>query len=174
MALGTDFKAGILGHAVGTVRGFIPIIDPQSFRGEAKFRLAEIGSLICSYEPDLTDHGAYRLDLARKSETASQIWELIENAEFRAVVAASGRIGYLKHPRVGLRRLRKTARDFVRKPETAKLFALATTTAELAGAKSIVEKARSIVELVGASDSHSFCPPFIDLGPAQSESIVWR
>jgi hypothetical protein len=167
VALGTDFKAGILGHAVGTVREFIPIIDSQSFRGDAKFRLAEIASLICSYEPDLTDHGAYRLDRARTSESASHIWELVENAEFRAVVAASGRIGYLKHPRVALRRLRNAARNFLAKPEAAKLFTLATTTADFAGAKSIVEKARSIVELIGASNSRSFCPPFMDLGPAQ-------
>src|SRR5271167_4452143 len=38
LALATDSRAGIVGHAVQTVRDFVPILDPQSFRGEAKFR----------------------------------------------------------------------------------------------------------------------------------------
>ncbi len=167
VALGTDFKAGISGHAVGTVRGFIPILDSQSFHGEAKFRLAEIASLICSYEPDLTEHGTCRLDLIPNNEIVSQIWSFIDKAEFGALVAASGRMGYLKHPRVALRRLRSAARNFFGKPDIAKLFKLATTTADLADAKSIAEKAKSIVELLGPSESDSFHPPFIDLGPAE-------
>jgi hypothetical protein len=167
VALGTDFTAGIVSHAVETVRGFIPMLDPQFCRGKARFRLAEIVSLICSYEPDLTDHGAYRLDLVPKTETAPQIWKLIESAEFGAIVAAPGRIGYLKRPMVALRRLRKATRDFIGRPETAKLLRLATTTADFAGAKTVVESSKGIVELLGTSDSRPFCPPFMDLGPAQ-------
>jgi hypothetical protein len=167
VALGTDFKAGVLGHSVGTVRDFVPIVDPQSFRGEARFRLAEIVSVICSYEPNRNDHGAYRFDLVPSPESSAQIWDLIENAEFGSLVAMAGRIGYLRHPAVAFRRLRSTARKFFKKPETAKLFALAASAAELAGAKSIIEKAKSIASLVNIADRAAFCPPFIDLGSAQ-------
>jgi hypothetical protein len=167
IAVAADFEAGVLGHAVQTVREFIPIIDAQSFRGEARFRLAEIVSLICSYEPILSDHGAYRLDLIPKPETAAQVWNLIENAEFGALVEMAGRIGYLNHPAVAYRRIRKAAKQFFTKPKTAKLFALATSAADLAGAKCITEKAKSIADLVNVSGRAAFCPPFIDLGAAQ-------
>jgi hypothetical protein len=167
VALGTDFKAGIAGDAVGTVRGFVPIIDPQSFSGEAKFRLAEIVSVICGYEPTLNDHGAYRFDLVPSPGASAQIWDLIENAEFGTLVAMAGRIGYLKHPAVAFRRLRTTARKFFKRPETAKLFALAASAAELAGAKSITEKTKTTASLLNISDRTAFCPPFVDLGAAQ-------
>jgi hypothetical protein len=42
VALGTDFKAGILGNAVGTMRDFVPIVDPQSFSGEARLTTERI------------------------------------------------------------------------------------------------------------------------------------
>lgn len=167
VALATDYKAGILGNAVQAVRGFVPIIDPQSFRGEAKFRLAEIVSLICSYEPNLSDHGAYRIDLIPTPDSAVQIWELIENAEFSTLVALAGRIGYLKHPKVAFRRLRSAAKQFFVKPETAKMFAAATSLAELAGAKSLTDKVKGISSLFSTSDRLAFCPPFIDLGAAE-------
>lgn len=167
VALATDSRAGIVGHTVETVREFVPILDLQSFRGEAKFRLAETISLICNYEPSLSDHGAYRFDLVPKPESSAQIWDLIENAEFGTVVTMGGRVGYLKHPATAFRRLRKAARTFFRRPETARMFTLATSVAELAGAKSVTEKAKSIAALVTESGSTPFCPPFIDLGPAQ-------
>ena len=47
------------------------------------------------------------------------------------------------------------------------MFTLATSVAELAGAKSITEKAKSIAALVTESGKAPFCPPFIDLGSAQ-------
>ncbi len=167
LALATDFRAGIVGHALQTVHEFVPILDLQSFRGEAKFRLAETISLICSYEPNLSDHGAYRFDLVPRPESSAQIWDLIESAEFGTVVAIGGRLGYLKHPAITFRRLRNAARTFFRRPETARMFTLATSVAELAGAKSITEKAKGIAALVTESGSAPFCPPFIDLGPAQ-------
>jgi hypothetical protein len=166
LAVATDFRAGVAGHAIQTVRGFVPIINPQSFRGEAKFRLAEAVSLICSYEPNLSDHGAYRLDLVPKPEASAQIWDLVENAEFGALVAMGGRIGYLTRPAVAFRRLRKAARTFFKKPETARIFTLATSVAELAGAKPIGDKAKSIAALATESGNAAFCPPFVDLGSA--------
>ncbi len=167
LAIATDFRAGIVGHTVQTLREFVPIIDPQSFHGEAKFRLAELVSLICSYEPNLSDHGAYRLDSVPKPEASTQIWELIENAEFGEVVAMGGRIGYLMNPATAFRRLRKAARTFFKKPATARFFTIASSVAELAGAKSISDKAKDVAALVNESGSTPFCPPFIDLGPAK-------
>jgi hypothetical protein len=50
IALGAIFKAAIGTSAVSIVRGFIPIVDYSVFRGEARFRFAELAALICSYE----------------------------------------------------------------------------------------------------------------------------
>jgi hypothetical protein len=44
VAIGARFKASIGTDAVSVVRGFIPIVDPSVFRGEAGFRFAELVS----------------------------------------------------------------------------------------------------------------------------------
>lgn len=167
VALASRHKAGISGNAVGTVRGFVPILDARTFHGEARFRLGEIVSLVCAYESELNDHGAYRFDLVPRAEASVDIWKIVENTEFASLVAASGQIGYLKHPAVAFRRLRKPARHFFARPEIAKLFSLATTAANIAGANSIGEKAKNLGTLVTDLDSRPFCPPFVNLGSAE-------
>lgn len=70
------------------------LLIPWSFRGKPRFRLVELCRLICSYEPHAIDHGVYNVDASSGSVgTASKILEM---AEYRAVVAESGRIGYQK------------------------------------------------------------------------------
>jgi hypothetical protein len=64
----------------------------------------------------------------------------------------------------GLRRLQRTVRNFMQSAEVAKLFRLASTTADLAGAKSVVEKTAKILEQIGGQSNASFRPPFMNLG----------
>ena len=166
LALGARRKAGILDDVVQSFRGFVPIVNPQLLHGEARFRLAELSALVCSYEPECIEHGAYRIDRACEGSSLN-VWKVLNTAEFRSVISASGRLGYLKHPRVALKRVRDLMREFLARPDAKKLLTLANTTAELAGAGKTVDTLSSIAEQFGASgDGRPFHPPFISLGPA--------
>jgi ATPase subunit of ABC transporter with duplicated ATPase domains len=105
VALAAKFKAAVGTDAVSVVRGFIPIVDPSVFRGEAGFRFAELAAMICSYEPALLSQGALRTDVDTGSGLSSRLWKLIETAEFRQVVEESGKLGWVEHPLIAARGL---------------------------------------------------------------------
>jgi hypothetical protein len=162
--LATRQRAGILSSSASTVRDFVAILDPTQFTGEARFRLAEICRMACNYEPAVIDHGQYVIDARR--DTGASAWEILKMAEFRAVVAASGRIGYLKHPLLGLRRLRDRLRDLIRKPSAKPLIKLASTAVDAAGARGLASAAGEVLGLAANAPGQQFHPPFIALGPA--------
>jgi hypothetical protein len=163
--LGTRKKSGILSNSASIVRDFIPILDSREFAGEERFRLAEVCRLVCSYEPMVVDHGDYIIDIRR--DAAAGAWEILELAEFRALVAASGVIGYLKQPRVGLRRLRKRFRDLIARPAAAPLVKLASTAVDVAGASAIATVLTQSAGLAASLSDQQFHPPFLSLGPVQ-------
>ena len=165
LALATKYRAGILDDAVETVRGFVPILDPTVFSREARFRLSEILWLICRYDPAAPEHFAFT-DLAQGSAYPS-IKEVLDSAEYRRVVAASGRIGLVKHPLTALRRLGGRLRDVLRKPSASALLRLGHAPAEVAGGKAAgtaIEFLRSVAEV---SPDSSYWPPFLGLGSAE-------
>ncbi len=88
-------------------------------------------------------------------------------AEFRAVVAASGRIGYLKHPRLGLRRLCDKLRDLIRKPSVKPFIKLASTAVDAAGVGGLAGAAGEVLDLAANSVAQEFHPPFMPLGPVK-------
>jgi hypothetical protein len=161
----TRQRAGILSDSASVVRDFVPILDPTEFTGEARFRLAEICRMVCSYEPAVIDHGQYVIDARR--DTGASAWEILKMAEFHAVVTASGRIGYLKHPLLGLRRLRDRLRDLIRKPFVKPLIKLASTAVDAAGAGGLGGAAGVALGLAANVPGHHFHPPFISLGAAE-------
>jgi hypothetical protein len=166
LALGAKHKSGILATAVEVLRGFVPIIRPNHFSGEARFRLAELVSLVCSYEPHPLEHGTFHLETPSSDDFSPAVWSLLNSAQFRAVVSASGRLGYLKHPLVGLKRLQGTIRNFFGRKDTKRLLSLAATTADLAGAGAAAKATGHLLESLGAH-TDSFRPPFLSLGPAR-------
>lgn len=161
----THERAGILSDSVSVVREFVPLLDPIEFTGEARFRLAEVCRMVCGYEPLVIDHGAYLIDSRR--DAGASAWEILKMAEFRAVAAASGRIGYLKHPLVGLRRLGDRLRDLIRKPAVRPLIKLASTAADVAGAAGLGGAAGEALGLAANVSGQRFHPPFISLGAAE-------
>jgi hypothetical protein len=74
IALGAKHRAGILSDAPQVVRGFVPIIRPQRFSGESRFRLAELIALICSYEPHQLDHGSFTLETPDPGRCCTEVW----------------------------------------------------------------------------------------------------
>jgi hypothetical protein len=167
VALGSRDQAGILGHSVDTVRGFVPIIRPERFKGEARFRLAELVALVCDYEPHELDHGAFRFEFPTASGVCPEVWELLDNAEFRSLVSVSGRLGYLKHPLIGLKKLQRAIQKFFSREDAKMLLSLAKTTAECAGAGSAASSVEHVLEAAVNSKERSFRPPFLGVGPAR-------
>jgi hypothetical protein len=84
--------------------------------------------------------------------------------EYAAIVAASGRIGYLKHPLAALRRLRDKLCDLIRKPAVKPLLKLASTAADAAGAAGLGGATGEALGLAAEVRDGPFHPPFISLG----------
>ncbi|MGH9523641.1 MAG: hypothetical protein ACRD3E_14025 [Terriglobales bacterium] len=166
VVVATRHGAGVLSDYLSIARGFVPIIDPSEFSGEARFRLAEICRLICSYQPSIVQHGIYVVDAPRG--TAATACDILDMAEFRDVVSASGRLGYLKHPKLALRAVERKFRNLLRNPSVKPLVNLAATAAETAGATGIAAAASGALDLFGSvSKASEFHPPFISIGPAE-------
>lgn len=165
VVVATNQRAGILSDAASVVREFVPLLDPTEFSGEARFRLAEICRIVCGYEPFVIDHGQYVIDSRRDSGATA--WDILKLAEFRAVVAASGRIGYLKHPLMGLRRLGHRLRELIRRPAIKPFIKLASTAADAAGAGGLAGAAGEALGLAADGSGQQFHPPFISLGAAE-------
>jgi hypothetical protein len=165
LLLATHQCAAILSSSASTVREFLPIVDPTQFTGEARFRLAEIYRLVCNYEPAVIDHGQYIIESRR--DAGASAWDLLKMAEFRALVGASGRIGYLKHPLLGLRRLGDRLRELIRKAPAKGLIKLASTAADAAGAGGLAGAAGEALGFAANADDKPFHPPFLSLSPVE-------
>ena len=91
VALAQSHRAGIVSSKINIMREFVPIISTASFRGEARYRLAELIGVIATYEPIEIPHAL--LATPGDRALASRIDEILEVAEFKHVVAASGWVG---------------------------------------------------------------------------------
>jgi hypothetical protein len=169
VALGVRHKSAIASDSASVVRDFIPIIDPTYFRGEAQFRLAEMASLICSYEPHCLDHGSLRADADVGRELAPRLWDLIETAEFRSMANETGKLGYIEHPVIAVRRLRNVVKGFLQRKDASALLKVVGTVADLgskAHASAAAVKASAGVLANLTETGVPFSPPFLKLGPA--------
>jgi len=167
LAIASTYRAGIADNSVSVVRGFVPIIDPGIFSGEARFRLAELVALICSYEPSAPEHLAWTTELARPG-TTRKVWEIFESTEYQAVVAASGHIGLVRHPKVLMRRIRKLLGAVVSQPAAKALLRIGSTSADLAGAPRAGTALTGFLEATAeVRPGKEYWPPFIPLGPAR-------
>jgi hypothetical protein len=164
VVVATSKRAGILSNSASVVREFVPIVDPREFNGEARFRLAELCRVICSYEPAVIEHGMWVADTRRVSGASA--WDILRMAEYAALVTASGRIGYLKHPLVALRRLREKLHDLIRNPAVKPLIKLASTAADAAGGAGLAGATGEALGLAAEARNGQF-RPFISLGPAE-------
>jgi hypothetical protein len=121
VAIGARFKSAIVTDSASVVRGFIPIINPSLFKGEAQFRLAELAALVCSYEPAELGHAALRTEVDAGSTLSPRLWHLIERAEFREVIAESGKLGLAEHPIIAARHLKNTFKTYLETKEPSSL-----------------------------------------------------
>lgn len=164
-ALASEHGAGVLSSSPSVLRDFVPLVDPNVFSGEAQFRLAEIARLVCSYVPCAIEHGSIIAE--NPTEATARCREIMELAEFRSLVAESGRLGYLRDPVVGFRRVRNRLRQLLSKPSVKPILAAATTAADAAGVGQILSGARTAADVISVpAKSRDFRPPFLSMGPA--------
>jgi hypothetical protein len=163
VSLGLAHHGGVLSGAASVVRDFVPVIDPSQFRGEARFRLGELFRLICSYEPTVVDQGVFATD--RSDMSTANALAIMEAAEFRELVSASGRIGYLKHPLLGLKRLKQRFLALMSKPIAKGAITLASTAADAAGGAGLGAASARALGFATSDGCERFNPPFISLGP---------
>lgn len=168
IGIASKYKAGIVSDSVEIVRGFIPIIDPATFKGEAQYRLAEIIDLVCRYEPSNPKYGLLQYETA-ETGISERLWKIMETAEFRSIVAESGNLGYIKNPLMGINKISELLSNFIRNPQVKPLLRLTHTAAELSG---LGVPADSVQKIAGdieqnQQDARLFSPPFISLGPVE-------
>ena len=132
VALAKSHRAGIVSSKINTMREFVPIISTASFRGEARYRLAELIGVIATYEPIETPHALLATPVDRA--LASRIDEILEVAEFKDVVAASGWVGVVRKPRLAVARLRRRFRALLSKPQFSTTLGLASAVGDIADA----------------------------------------
>lgn len=160
LILGLKYGSTVLSDSVSVVREFVPIIDPTQFSGEARFRLAELCRLICSYEPALVDQGSYRLD--EPSGATMNALRMMETAEFNGLAAEAGQIGYLRNPLPALRELRRRFLDLIKSPLGKTSLALASTAADTSVTR-IGKATKEMFDFV-SKDGADFNPVFVSLG----------
>lgn len=164
LALATRYRAGIADDSVADIRGLVPMIDPGVFSGEARYRLSELFALLCSYEPAAPELLGWSSEVARVG-ASPDVWRILDLAEFRSVVAASGRIGLLLRPKVALRRMRRLLGDLVSHPRAKSLLRLGSTAVDVAGAPRAAEALGKFLEKAtdAASPTEEYWPPFLPL-----------
>lgn len=147
---------------MAVVRDFIPILDPAVFKGEARFRLADLVRLICSFEPATVDQGLVASEVPGMADSAMR---LMQAAEFRALVTESGRVGFLRHPLLALHELRHRFLQLTRLPAARGAVTLASTAVDAASAGALGKVAAGGLSLA-TKEATSYSPPFFDIGQA--------
>lgn len=167
LSIATKYKAGIAHNDIRTLRGFIPIIDPESFKDEARYRLAETINLVCCYEPYNPLHGLLKTEISH-SNISDRLWNIIDTTEFNSIVSESGKLGYVKNPRIGLRKIKNLFISLFKRPEVTPLLGLAHTSAELSGNGIPINAIEQIIKnkIHKNENGRNYSPPFIDIGPA--------
>jgi hypothetical protein len=162
VSLGLTHRAGVLSSSASVMRDYIPIVDPSQFTGEARFRLAELFRMICAYEPAAVDQGLFQVDLPHAN--TSNALSIMGDATFKELVAASGRIGYLKHPILGFKQLKKRFVSLIARPVAKGTITIAATAVDAAGGAGMGAAAVKAIGFANPDSNEPFNPPFIWLG----------
>ena len=165
VALAQSHRAGIVSSKINIMREFVPIISTASFRGEARYRLAELIGVIATYEPIEIPHALLATPVDRA--LASRIDEILEVAEFKHVVAASGWVGVARKPRLAVARLWRHCRALLSKPQVSTTLGFASAVGDIGGASVVGTAISKMNDLVSRGEKREFAPPFVPLGSAQ-------
>lgn len=160
MALASEYRATSIDGDLSNVQEIISAIKLENFKGEAKHRLAQVLHLVSGYEPFYID----KLGIIRhisEPGVGTEIQHILGTAEFADVASAQGKLGYLRNPRIGLRRVSSTIHTLVKRREFRSLVAATRCISSLA---KIALPLDIVDELIAESDDN-FSPVFGTLSP---------
>ncbi len=160
MAIGCKYRAMAVNAQLPVMLDFIDRINPRVFKAEAVHRLAEICFLATSYDPALLSNAEVISEVSR-ADVRRQFWRIIESSEFGAVTAISGKLGYLRNPRVALRRLKLAVQKLVSRDDFKAVVGAASMASELAQLPLPLSRIDSLVEVL--DKGRQFSPPLLDI-----------
>lgn len=162
MSLACKYQATSIDGDLLELQEFVPRIDKGRFQGEAKYRLAQLISLVARYEPYYIEKlGIYRH--FSEPGMSQAIQHILDSAEFADVVSAYGRLGYLRKPRTALRRLKSAIRTLVKNREFRLVVRGVKDVSSLASKGLPAEILEDLVKTAESDDS--FSPSFGTLSP---------
>ena len=155
---------------INNAQEFLGIIDSSVFRGEARFRLSELAFLLTRYSPAYIEKMGVtgQVSDAAVREVLSKI---IDSSEFEKVVASEGRLGYIKHPEVGLSRLKRAIIGLTSRKDFRSAVRAGVGVAELAPGLGPISVLKDV--LPKAEEKHHFSPLFLDL-PMSAHAAISR
>jgi hypothetical protein len=115
-----------------------------------------------------------RLDvmgLVASDEIRKILTNILDSAEFEKVVASEGRLGYLRHPEVGLRRLRRAVVNLASRKSFMTVVRAGVSVSEFAPPPANLSALKDI--LPRENDKHSYSPLFMEL-PESTGAFIAR
>jgi hypothetical protein len=165
-AVAADERASILERESGSpIVEFLPIIDASLYGAAAKLPLAALGSIATSYQPTIVTNPHLRVELSTPGvETVLE--RAIESSEFARATQFFGRLGYVRHPTVMLRRISRAVGDLVSSGVLRHTLAAGVATAHLTGPPGVASAAALATADQAARSlkmDESFSPPRFSL-----------
>jgi hypothetical protein len=169
LAIACKYNASVCEGGLVNAHSFIGIIDPTVFRGEARFRLSELSFLLTRYYPMCIGRLAVS-GLVADDEVRKILSNILDSAEFEKVVASEGRLGYLKYPDVGLRRLKKAVVSLASRQGFKTAVKAGIAVSEFSPPPANLSVLKDI--LPGEHDKRPHSPLFLDLPPSTAATIA--
>lgn len=166
MALANRYRATSIDGEIQSVQDCIVRSDFSKFEGEARYRVSQIALLATSYEPFYIP----KVNIIRHaSEPGMQetLTNVLDSAEFAKVVATYGRLGYLRKPQIGLRRISVAVSDLIRLREFKLLLAGIKGISQLSSVPLPTDLLESLAKSTNAS--REFSPQYASLTPFDQE-----
>jgi hypothetical protein len=161
LALGCKYGAAVACYDLTHVMEFIPIINPELFHGEARYRLAELVFIASRYSPSLVG-GTEVAGQVSDANIRGLFWKIIESSEYSTVVNLSGKLGLVRKPAVLLRRMERAIGSLVKCEDFKLAIRAAETAAELANLPIPLSKVAELA-VGGLRRGNRFAPPFIEI-----------
>lgn len=160
IGLGLKYNASTIDTPIHSFCHALHSTDLSPLGAESKYRLSLASGFLLSYQPQSTS--TMELKYQNGEAAAPGLFQdMLDAAEFSDVTEAFGRLGYLRRPITGLRRLRAAIRTWCGSPQAKGAAAIAETVGQYAGTPIPAELARGFAQDVAIPD---FAPPLVALG----------
>lgn len=160
LALAAKYGAGMTDGWIDQLTHLVHESDFNKFKGaEARYRTAQLVSLITSYRPFLSSRTGLRGNAADPG-IRGRFSDILETSEYADVVSTSGHLGLVRQPTVALRRLRRAVVNITSSP---KFRSVAEASMAISALAQVQLPAEPLVRMAGDFEvGNKFSPPIID------------